>query len=115
LFKEDFMATANQPETGGGQSMRVNVEVPADLDAIYANFAMIQHSPSEFIVDFARLLPNNPKAKVYARIILTPMSAKLLLRALAENIENFEKQYGEVKTGDTDFTPHQSQMGFVKK
>jgi hypothetical protein len=105
------MTTANQP---AGQSMQINVELPADLEAVYSNFAMITHSPSEVIVDFARILPNVPKAKVYARVIMTPMSAKLLLRALSENIDNYEKQYGEIKTPDTGFAPHQP-MGFVKK
>ncbi len=107
------MSAANQGQPAGEGSARINVELPADLDAIYSNFALITHSPSEFIVDFARLLPNNPKARVHARILMTPMSAKLLLRALTENLENFEKQYGEVKTPDTGFTPQP--IGFLKK
>jgi hypothetical protein len=102
----------NQPPAG--QQMQINVELPAELDAIYSNFAMITHSPSEVVVDFARILPNVPKAKVHARILMTPISAKLLLRALSENIENFEKQYGEIKTPDQGFTVHQP-MGFAKK
>lgn len=77
--------------------MQVNIEVPADLDAIYANFALITHTPSEIIIDFARVLPNTPKAKVYARIINTPIHAKLLLRALSENLEKYEGQFGEIK------------------
>ena len=48
------------------------------------------------IIDFARVLPNIPKAKVYARMVLTPMNAKLLLKALADNLGKFEKQYGEI-------------------
>jgi hypothetical protein len=77
--------------------MQVNIEVPPDLDAIYTNFALITHTPSEIIIDFARVLPNAPKAKVYARIINTPIHAKLLLRALSENLEKYEKQFGEIK------------------
>jgi hypothetical protein len=96
------------------QTVRVNVELPADLEAVYSNFAVISHSPSEMVVDFARLLPNNPKAKVYARIIMTPMSAKLLLRALSENLEGYEKQYGEVKTPDQTFSTH-GPIGFTRK
>ena len=79
------------------RQMKVNIEVPPDLDAIYANFALITHSASEIIVDFARVLPNTPSAKVYARIITTPMHAKLLLRALRDNLEKYEAQYGEIK------------------
>lgn len=106
------MANTNQPNTG--QPMQINVELPAELEAVYSNFALITHTPAEVLVDFARILPNVPKAKVYARIIMTPMSAKLLLRALSENIENFEKQFGEIKTPETGFGGHQP-LGFVKK
>jgi len=80
-----------------GRQMKVNIEVPPDLDAIYANLALITHTASEIIIDFARVLPNTPKAKVYARIINTPMHAKLLLRALSENLEKYEAQFGEIK------------------
>jgi len=77
--------------------MHVNIELPAELEAIYANFALITHSPSEIVLDFARILPNTPKARIQARILMTPMNAKLLHRALGENLEKFEKQYGEIK------------------
>lgn len=79
------------------RQMQINIEVPPGLEAIYANFALIAHSASEIIIDFARVLPNTPKAKVYARIITTPMHAKLLLRALGDNLEKYEAQFGEVK------------------
>ena len=79
------------------QQVKVNIEVPPDLDAIYTNLALITHTPSEIIIDFARVLPNTPKAKVYARIINTPIHAKLLLRALSENLEKYEEQFGEIK------------------
>jgi hypothetical protein len=107
------MSTTNQPPAG--QSMQINVELPGDLEAVYSNFALITHSPSELIVDFARILPQSPKAKVYARVIMTPMNAKLLLNALNENIANFEKQYGEIKTPDQGFGVQPQPMGFVKK
>ncbi|MGH2524203.1 MAG: DUF3467 domain-containing protein, partial [Anaerolineales bacterium] len=66
------------------------------LEAIYTNFALITHSPSEVVIDFARVLPNVPKTKVYARMVMTPMNAKLLLRALTENLGKYEAQYGEI-------------------
>ena len=78
--------------------MQVNVQVPPDLDAVYSNLALITHSASEIIIDFARMLPNIPKAKVHARIVTTPLHAKLLLRALSENLEKYEAQFGEIKT-----------------
>lgn len=76
---------------------QINIEVPPDLEATYANLAVITHTASEVIVDFARVLPNTPKAKVYSRIITTPMHAKLLLRALNDNLNKYEEQFGEIK------------------
>ena len=82
----------------GPQPMRINVELPSDLEATYANFALISHTPSELVIDFARIMPNTPNAKIHARIVMTPMNAKLLHRALAENLQKFEEKYGEIKT-----------------
>jgi len=93
---------------------QVQIEVPVDLEAIYTNFALITHSPSEVIVDCARVLPGAPKAKVYARIILTPMNAKLLHQALGENLRKFEEKFGEIRTTDQGFQPHEERMGFVR-
>jgi hypothetical protein len=93
------------------QPMQINVELPAELDAVYANFAMITHSPSEMVIDFARILPNVPKAKVQARVIMTPMNAKLLHRALGDNLAKFEAQFGEVKTPEQGFDQERS-IGF---
>ncbi len=96
------------------QQRPIQIELPADLDATYSNFALITHSPSEIIIDFARVLPNVPKAKVHARIVLTPMNAKLLHRALGENLGIFEGKYGEIKTPDRGFDAHAEKMGFVR-
>lgn len=86
------MATDQPPQN----AQQLQVEIPQTLEAVYSNFALIQHSPSEFVIDFARILPNMPSAKVGARIITTPMHAKLLLRALQENIERYEAQFGPI-------------------
>jgi len=80
----------------GQQQMQINIELPPDLEAIYTNFAMIGHTPSEVIVDFVRILPGNPRAKVQTRVLMTPMNAKLLLNALSENLERFEAQFGPI-------------------
>ena len=90
-------------QAGQPAQMRLNVELPANLEAIYSNFALITHSPSEIVIDFARTLPNVPKAKVYARILMTPMNAKLLHKALGENLGKFEEQYGAIKTPEHSF------------
>ena len=85
--------SATVPNLPGGQSMAI--ELPASLDAVYANFALITHSPSELLIDFARVLPNM-RARVQTRIVMTPLNAKLLLNALTENLEKFEAQFGEI-------------------
>jgi hypothetical protein len=74
-----------EPSHDPKRQVHLNVELPADLDAIYSNIAFITHSPSEMIIDFGRVLPNVPKAKIHVRVILTPMNAKLLHQALGEN------------------------------
>jgi hypothetical protein len=102
------MSSSKQPQR------RIQVELPGDLEAIYANFVLITHSPSEMIMDYARVLPNVPKAKVYARIIMTPMNAKLLHKALGDNLTKYEEKHGEIKTPEQDFESHAERMGFVR-
>jgi hypothetical protein len=94
---------------------QIQIELPSELEATYANFALITHSPSEVIIDFARALPNVPKAKVYARVILTPMNAKLLYNALGDNLKRFEDTYGEIKTPQKGFGQPEERMGFVRE
>ncbi len=99
-----------QPNQGQPQ---INIELPNDLEATYSNFAIISHSPSEIVIDFARLLPGNPTSKVLARVVLTPLNAKLLLRALQENLSKYEEHYGEVRMpADTGFQAPDKTIGF---
>ena len=77
---------------------QINIELgEKEAEGIYSNLALISHSPAEFVLDFTRIVPGVPKGKVYARIIMTPQHAKSLVRALTENIEKYEKQFGEIK------------------
>jgi hypothetical protein len=92
----------------------IQIELPSGLEATYSNFALITHSPSEMIVDFARVMPNVQQAKVYARIVMTPMNAKLLHKALGENLGKFEAKFGEIKTPDSGFELHGGRLGFVR-
>lgn len=79
------------------QPQQLNVEISEkEAEGIYSNLAIISHSGAEFVIDFTRLLPGIPKAKVHARIIMTPQHAKLLLRALNENVARFEKGHGMI-------------------
>jgi hypothetical protein len=68
-----------------------------EAEGIYSNIAFIAHSPSEVIIDFARALPGLPKARVYARIVMTPQHAKMLLGALQQNLGKYEAQFGAIK------------------
>jgi len=80
------------------QQPSINIELgEKEAEGIYANLAMITHSPSEIIIDFARIMPGIQKGKVYSRIIMTPSHAKMLLKALEDNIGKFEHQFGEIK------------------
>jgi len=86
----------NQTKNPKGQ--QINIELgEKEAEGIYSNLAIITHSPAEFIIDFTRVVPGVPKAKVYARIISTPQHAKMLLKALKENIDKFEARFGEIK------------------
>ncbi len=75
----------------------LNVELPPDLEPIYANFALISHSPSEMIFDLAQMMPNQNRVKVKARVVMTPLNAKLLLQALQDNLAKYEGRFGEIK------------------
>lgn len=76
---------------------KLNIELPEDVaEGVYSNLAIISHSNSEFILDFVRLVPNVPKAKVKSRVILTPQHAKRMLKALQDNIQKFEAQFGPI-------------------
>jgi hypothetical protein len=76
---------------------KINIELPENVaDGIYSNLAVISHSNSEFIIDFIRILPGVPNAKVKSRILLTPQHVKRLFKALQDNIGKFESQYGKI-------------------
>ena len=89
---------------------QINIELSEEVaEGIYSNLAIISHSNSEFIIDFIRLVPNVPKAKVKSRIILSPQHAKRLIRALSDNVEKYEAQFGIIQEDDT---PPPFPMGF---
>ena len=77
---------------------QLNIELTEDMaDGEYANLAIITHSFAEFVMDFVNVMPNVPKAKVKSRIVMTPVHAKRLMRALVENVKRFEAQHGQIK------------------
>ena len=101
------MVTTPKPPTSP------TLEIPQGLDTVYCNLARISHSPADIVIDFAHLLPADTTAKVRARVLMSPLSAKLLLRALTENLARFEAAFGEIHVpvntslADHLFRPHQ--------
>jgi len=80
------------------QQNQINIELSEEIaEGIYSNLAMIAHSNSEFVIDFIRLMPGVPEAKVKSRIVITPEHAKRLLAALKDNIEKYEASFGPIK------------------
>lgn len=77
---------------------KINIELGENVsEGIYSNLAIITHSNTEFVLDFVRLMPGVPKARVKSRIIMTPQHAKRLMKALKDNIEKFESNHGPIK------------------
>ncbi len=77
---------------------QINIELSEEVaEGTYSNLAIITHSHAEFIIDFVKLMPGAPKAKVKSRIILTPEHAKRLYKALQDNIRKFETMHGPIK------------------
>jgi len=72
------------------------IEIPEDIKPIYSNLARISHSPADIVVDFAQILPGENKAVIQSRILMTPLSAKLLMRAIQENLSRYEAAFGEI-------------------
>ena len=89
---DDPMTTPQTPPKPTGPIL----ELPADLEIVYANLARIAHSPADIVIDFAHLLPGEPRAKIRSRVVMTPLSAKLLVKALTENIGRYETAFGEI-------------------
>ena len=90
-----------QPANRGTNPNQINIELSEEIaEGVYSNLAMIAHSNSEFVIDFIRLMPGVPKAKVKSRIVITPEHAKRLLNALNDNIKKYEENFGIIKKTD---------------
>lgn len=90
------MSEQNQQEQQG-----LNIELSEEVaEGVYSNLAIITHSTSEFVLDFIRIMPGVPKAKVKSRVVMTPEHAKRLMRALADNIAKYESVNGTIREDD---------------
>lgn len=100
------------PQEQPARAQSINLEVgEKEAEGIYANFVVISHSLSEFVLDFARVLPGVPKSRVFARIVMTPPNVRALLHALEQNVKKYEDQFGKIKTMTAD-TPSK-EIGFT--
>ncbi len=85
---------------------QINIELDEKMaEGVYSNLAIINHSVSEFVIDFISMMPGAPKAKVKSRIILTPQHAKKFLKALSDNVSRFEKAHGTIKDYEQQAIP----------
>jgi hypothetical protein len=83
-----------------GPEGQMNIEIKEEVaDGIYSNLAIVNHSPSEFVVDFVQMMPGVPKARVRSRIILSPQHMKRLVRALSDNVKRYEDAHGQIDEG----------------
>jgi len=102
IIKELFIITDKYSKKGERmagkmQQGKIQIDLPDEIaEGIYANIVLIAHSPSEFVLDFARMVPGVSKAKVQTRVIMTPLNAKNLMLALKNNIDKYEEQFGEI-------------------
>jgi 3-deoxy-D-manno-octulosonic-acid transferase len=88
------------------QKNQLNIELSEEMaEGAFANLAMIAHTNEEFVIDFIRVMPNMPKAKVKARVILTPQHAKRVMRALIENVQRYEAQHGTIAENQPNNPP----------
>ena len=76
---------------------QIRLEIPNSLNAVYSNAVIISQTHSEIVFDFTQIMPNDPRARVQSRIVMTPPNAKSLLKALEQNLERFEEHHGEIK------------------
>lgn len=100
-------------EKDNNNQNQISIELPDDVaQGTYSNLAIISHSTSEFVIDFVRIMPNTPKAKVQSRIILTPEHAKRLQMALDDNIRKFESFFGPIKKPENNAPGFPPIVGF---
>lgn len=88
------------------EEQKIDIELrPEVAKGVYSNLAIITHSASEFIVDFVQMMPGLPKPSVNSRVLMTPENAKRLLKALMDNVQKYESQFGEIKFREQNTYP----------
>ena len=93
---------------------QIRLEIPANLSAIYSNAVIISQTTNEIVLDFLQIMPNDPRARVQTRVVMTPTNAKLFLKALEANLARFEANYGEIPIPQQQSTLADQLFGGVK-
>lgn len=86
---------------------KVTIDIPTKLEAIYANVALISHTPAEIVFDFGQVMPRMPRGKVLSRVVMSPMHAKMLHMALGQQLAAYEKQMGKIPLPSSVSLPQQ--------
>ena len=105
---------ADAPPKAEGQQGPPPLQITIDdtvATGVYANFANIIHNPAEFVIDFGRVVPGRQDVRILSRVLTSPVHAKQFLKALAQNIEIFEKSYGVIRT---DFEPPRAEAATTR-
>lgn len=94
------------------EEQKMDVELKPEIaPGVYSNLQIVQHSISEFVVDFLQVMPGVPKAEVRSRVLLAPIHAKKLLYALQENISRYEKNFGPIEENFVAYYTNINPMG----
>jgi hypothetical protein len=93
---------------------QLRLEMPATLSATYSNAVIVSHTTSEIVVDFLQVMPNDPRARVQSRVVLTPQNAKLFMRALENNLMRFEEKNGEIEVPPQPLSLADQLFGTIK-
>lgn len=108
-YKQVFTFAANKRNMADPKTTpenQLNIELPEDIaEGTYSNLAIISHSPQEFVIDFIRVMPGVPKAKVKSRVVLTPEHAKRLMKAMIDNVKKYESQFGTISDKEAPVIP----------
>ena len=93
---------------------QIKLELPANLNAVYTNAAVISQTKNEIVLDFVQILPNDPRARIQSRVVMTPSSAKAFMEALEKNIQMYEQNNGEIKMAAPPETLADQLFGSIK-
>jgi hypothetical protein len=89
-------AAPNAPAPTPQQPSGPKIKIPDGMEPAYTNLARISHSPADIVIEFAHMLPGETTATVRSRLVMSPLSAKLFMRALTENLSRYEAAFGEI-------------------